>query len=69
MPEGTMAMAVHEHSQRSPILRFSFRADGTGPATAAASELDAHTVSARVLASLRILTGFVFLWAFLDKVF
>ncbi|WP_234021889.1 MULTISPECIES: hypothetical protein [unclassified Streptomyces] len=70
MPEGTMAMAVHEHSQRSPILRFSFRADGTGPATtAAASELDAHTVSARVLAVLRILTGFVFLWAFLDKVF
>ncbi|MYS42947.1 hypothetical protein GTY23_17230, partial [Streptomyces sp. SID5998] len=65
-------MAVHEHSHRTPGLHLSFRRNRPGSVTtttAAASELDAHTVSARVLAVLRILTGFVFLWAFLDKVF
>jgi thiosulfate dehydrogenase [quinone] large subunit len=34
-----------------------------------AERLDTRTAQAYALASLRILTGFVFLWAFLDKTF
>ncbi len=69
MPEGTTIMAVHEHSHRHPGLRLSFRNDRTGTALAVSAGIDTHTRQARALASLRILTGFVFLWAFLDKTF
>ncbi|ULR55472.1 DoxX family membrane protein [Streptomyces deccanensis] len=65
-------MAVHEHPHRRPGLHLpSFR--GTRTASAAETTLSeaagTHAVAAYSLASLRLLTGFVFLWAFLDKTF
>ncbi|MFJ6387816.1 hypothetical protein ACIQJT_09485 [Streptomyces sp. NPDC091972] len=63
-------MAVHEHPHRSPGLHLpSFRRDRTAtPATE--STVSARTgARAYAFASLRLLTGFVFLWAFLDKTF
>ncbi len=65
-------MAVHEHPHRSSGVRLpSFRSNRT--ASASASEVSAgtgaHTARAYAFASLRLLTGFVFLWAFLDKTF
>ncbi|MFE9311868.1 hypothetical protein ACFYM5_30110 [Streptomyces sp. NPDC006706] len=64
-------MAVDEHSHRIPgIHPPAFRRNRTASASAASAQLDTHTAAqAYALASLRILTGFVFLWAFLDKVF
>ncbi|WP_405594458.1 hypothetical protein [Streptomyces sp. NBC_01092] len=67
-------MAVHEHPHRSSGLRLpSIRRNRTVPASApepiVSAHGDAHTVRAYVFASLRLLTGFVFLWAFLDKTF
>ncbi|MFF5406783.1 hypothetical protein ACFY8K_28585 [Streptomyces misionensis] len=62
-------MAVHQHSHRSPGLHLSFRRNRSGPPVALSAGLGAHTARAHALASLRILTGFVFLWAFLDKTF
>ncbi|WP_190038329.1 DoxX family membrane protein [Streptomyces fructofermentans] len=65
-------MAVHEPSHRSSGLHLlSFRRiRNASPSESAASTLsDTHTARAYVLASLRLLTGFVFLWAFLDKTF
>ncbi|WP_415953930.1 hypothetical protein [Streptomyces sp. KLOTTS4A1] len=62
-------MAVHEHSHRGPGFRlpgFRHRAE---PASVASAHVDANSAQAYSLASLRILTGFVFLWAFLDKTF
>ncbi|MFJ9909592.1 hypothetical protein ACIRVK_43445 [Streptomyces sp. NPDC101152] len=59
-------MAVHEHPHRHAGMRLSLRwRTGTAEATAASTT----AVSAYVLAGLRLLTGFVFLWAFLDKTF
>ncbi|MBA9050098.1 hypothetical protein BJ996_006829 [Streptomyces phaeogriseichromatogenes] len=43
--------------------------EGTRTALAVSAGIDTHTRQARALASPRILTGFVFLWAFLDKTF
>ncbi|MGW2894012.1 hypothetical protein ACWDAO_05055 [Streptomyces sp. NPDC001212] len=64
-------MAVDEQSHRSPGIHLpAFRRNRTASASAASAQLDTHTAAqAYTLASLRILTGFVFLWAFLDKVF
>ncbi|MFE4420832.1 hypothetical protein [Streptomyces sp. NPDC056817] len=64
-------MAVDEHPHRSPGFHLpAFRRNRTASASAASAQLDTHTAAqAYALASLRILTGFVFLWAFLDKVF
>jgi thiosulfate dehydrogenase [quinone] large subunit len=64
-------MAVHEHPHRSSGFRVSFRRNRTGSASefAVSTVSDTRTVAAYVLASLRLLTGFVFLWAFLDKTF
>ncbi|MGW7529311.1 hypothetical protein [Streptomyces sp. NPDC054783] len=64
-------MAVHEHSHRSPGFHLSFRRNRSGSAIAvsARADTDVYAVRAYVLASLRLLTGFVFLWAFLDKAF
>ncbi|MFI9604547.1 hypothetical protein ACIHCX_32645 [Streptomyces sp. NPDC052043] len=62
-------MAVDEHPHRSPGFHPPvFRRNRT--ASAASAGIDTHTApQAYALASLRVLTGFVFLWAFLDKVF
>ncbi|WP_327319530.1 hypothetical protein [Streptomyces sp. NBC_01235] len=65
-------MAVHEHPHRSSGFHLpSLRRNRT--ATSSESAVSAHagtsTARAYALASLRLLTGFVFLWAFLDKTF
>ncbi|WP_445529108.1 hypothetical protein [Streptomyces cyslabdanicus] len=64
-------MAVDEHPHRSPGFHPPvFRRNRTASASAASAGIDTHTApQAYALASLRVLTGFVFLWAFLDKVF
>ncbi|MFI0141345.1 hypothetical protein [Streptomyces luteogriseus] len=61
-------MAVHDHPHRHTGFRFpSLRRTGTAPA---ATDTAATTAtSAYVFAGLRLLTGFVFLWAFFDKTF
>ncbi|MEW1780137.1 hypothetical protein [Streptomyces sp. NPDC086777] len=65
-------MAVHEHPHRTSGFHLpSFRRARTASASEpAVSEVtDTHTAQAYAFASLRLLTGFVFLWAFLDKTF
>ncbi|MGW2643272.1 hypothetical protein [Streptomyces sp. NPDC001348] len=66
-------MAVHEHPHRSPGFHlsaaFRWHRTGSGPRSAVTARLGTRTAQAHVLASLRLLTGFVFLWAFLDKTF
>ncbi|MGW0836314.1 hypothetical protein [Streptomyces prunicolor] len=62
-------MAVQNHPQHHPRFRFpSFHRTGTAQA---ATDATAATTATRAyaFASLRLLTGFVFLWAFLDKTF
>jgi thiosulfate dehydrogenase [quinone] large subunit len=62
-------MAVHDHPHRHLGFRFpSLRKAGTAPASADETAA-ATTTRAYVFAGLRLLTGFVFLWAFLDKTF
>ncbi|MGW3095299.1 hypothetical protein ACWDCC_17855 [Streptomyces sp. NPDC001102] len=62
-------MAVHDHPQRHQGFHFpSLRRTGTAPRTTDTTAAAAVT-GAHVLAGLRLLTGFVFLWAFLDKTF
>lgn len=62
-------MAVHDHSHRYPRLRVpSLPRAGTAPASDEATTT-ATASGAHALAGLRLLTGFVFLWAFLDKTF
>ncbi|WP_316783643.1 hypothetical protein [Streptomyces sasae] len=61
-------MAVHNHPQR----HLGFRLSSRHRAEAVPQAADTATVTvtgAHVLAGLRLLTGFVFLWAFLDKTF
>ncbi|MEV7242480.1 hypothetical protein AB0N92_14710 [Streptomyces sp. NPDC093248] len=62
-------MAVHEHSHRTARFHLFSRGPRTHPAVAAPTGLVTHTARDHALASLRLLTGFVFLWAFLDKTF
>jgi thiosulfate dehydrogenase [quinone] large subunit len=63
-------MAVHEHPHRSSGFRLpSFRRNRSASASAESAEPLAHTARDYAFASLRLLTGFVFLWAFLDKTF
>ncbi|MBC2904161.1 DoxX family membrane protein [Streptomyces cupreus] len=58
-------MAVHEHPHRSHGFHLpALRRNRTASATAEVVQPAAYA-----LASLRLLTGFVFLWAFLDKTF
>ncbi|MDV9177050.1 hypothetical protein R6V09_43855, partial [Streptomyces sp. W16] len=62
-------MAVQNHPQHHPRFRFpSLHPTGTAQA---ATDTTAATTATRAyaFASLRLLTGFVFLWAFLDKTF
>jgi thiosulfate dehydrogenase [quinone] large subunit len=65
-------MAMHEHPHRSPGFRLpSFRRDRASSTSESVVSARSDTATARVyvFASLRLLTGFVFLWAFLDKTF
>ncbi|AZP15517.1 DoxX family membrane protein [Streptomyces aquilus] len=64
-------MAVHDHPHRHPGFRFpSLRRSGTASSPTETSAVTTATAnSPYVLAVLRVLTGFVFLWAFLDKTF
>ncbi|WP_449352049.1 hypothetical protein [Streptomyces shaanxiensis] len=63
-------MAVHEHPHRSRGFHLPHvRRHRNAPGSAVSAGTDAHTARAYALASLRLLTGFVFLWAFLDKTF
>lgn len=65
-------MAVHEHPHRSSGFHLpSFRRNRTTPASGAgvSARTDTYTARAYAFASLRLFTGFVFLWAFLDKTF
>ncbi|MFC4463549.1 hypothetical protein ACFPH6_02815 [Streptomyces xiangluensis] len=64
-------MAVHNHPQRHPGFHFpSLRRTRTvAPESADTTTAAATATRAYVFAGLRVLTGFVFLWAFLDKTF
>ncbi|WP_329528695.1 hypothetical protein [Streptomyces sp. NBC_01462] len=65
-------MAMHEHPHRSAGFRLSsFRRDRASSTSESVESARSDTAIARayVFASLRLLTGFVFLWAFLDKTF
>ncbi|MEU6394709.1 hypothetical protein [Streptomyces sp. NPDC046939] len=64
-------MAVHQPTHRSSHHLPSLRRDRAVPEAKAAGSARAGTLTARacVLASARVLMGFVFLWAFLDKTF
>ncbi|MEI5098350.1 DoxX family membrane protein [Streptomyces sp. PmtG] len=61
-------MSTHDHPHRSmrvPLPSFKRRAASQAASTAART----HTARAYAFASLRLLMGAVFLWAFLDKTF
>ncbi|MFJ9566125.1 hypothetical protein ACIRQQ_39600 [Streptomyces fuscichromogenes] len=63
-------MAVHDHPRRHSGFHFpSLRRTGTVSASGEVTTVAATATSAYALAGLRLLTGFVFLWAFLDKTF
>ncbi|MGW6316539.1 hypothetical protein [Streptomyces sp. NPDC055099] len=65
-------MAVHQHTNRNNSFHMpSFRRNHVAPApgSAAAAHTDTHAARAYIFASARVLMGFVFLWAFLDKTF
>ncbi|MEH0516043.1 DoxX family membrane protein [Streptomyces sp. B21-106] len=65
-------MAVHERPHPSSGFHLpSFRRNRTTPASGSgvSARTDTYTARACAFASLRLLTGFVFLWAFLDKTF
>jgi thiosulfate dehydrogenase [quinone] large subunit len=65
-------MAVHQHTNPKAGFHLpSLRRNRTtsAPESAASAHTDTHTVRAYVFASARVLMGFVFLWAFLDKTF
>ncbi|MFI1398690.1 hypothetical protein [Streptomyces sp. NPDC020681] len=65
-------MAVHEHPHRRSGFHLpAWRGNRTVPTSesTAVADTDTHSLRAYSFASLRLLTGFVFLWAFLDKTF
>ncbi|MFI7344577.1 hypothetical protein ACIBUY_42335 [Streptomyces sp. NPDC050085] len=64
-------MAVHDHSHRGGGFRMPVFHRHTTPARDADVSVRTDTYSAQAYAfgTLRVLTGFVFLWAFLDKTF
>ncbi|WP_190198917.1 DoxX family membrane protein [Streptomyces djakartensis] len=65
-------MAVHQPTHRSGGFHLpSFRRNhaASGPEPAASARTETLTARACVFASARVLMGFVFLWAFLDKTF
>ncbi|WP_179199383.1 DoxX family membrane protein [Streptomyces viridochromogenes] len=64
-------MAVHQSTHRGSGFHLpSLRRDGADSASgAASSQAGVLTAGAYVFGSARVLMGFVFLWAFLDKTF
>ncbi|MFE2511234.1 DoxX family membrane protein [Streptomyces naganishii] len=65
-------MAVQDHSHRHVGFHLPFprrTGSASGSATAASETTVTGSIAAHALAGLRILLGFVFLWAFLDKTF
>ncbi|MFI8304540.1 hypothetical protein ACIF80_13990 [Streptomyces sp. NPDC085927] len=63
-------MAVHDHPHRRRGFRLPpLHGAGEAPAPAEPVTAEATGTRAYVFAGLRLLTGFVFLWAFLDKTF
>lgn len=65
-------MAVHENPRQHQGPGFhlpSLRRTGTAPASGDAATATDTATRAHVFAGVRLLTGFVFLWAFLDKTF
>ncbi|MEV7389732.1 MULTISPECIES: hypothetical protein [unclassified Streptomyces] len=64
-------MAVHhDHPRRHLGFHLpSLRRTGTAPESGEVTTAAATATSAYALAGLRLVTGFVFLWAFLDKTF
>ncbi|MFF6783699.1 hypothetical protein [Streptomyces sp. NPDC012510] len=63
-------MAVHGHPHRHLGFRFpSLGKAGAAPASAEETTAAATATRAYMFAGVRLLTGFVFLWAFLDKTF
>ena len=64
-------MAVHEHPHRTSGFHLpTFRRNGSASDSAVPTAVTTTTATrAYAFASLRLLTGFVFLWAFLDKTF
>ncbi|MFG2347873.1 hypothetical protein [Streptomyces phaeochromogenes] len=65
-------MAVHEHSHRRPGFHLPTgrgQVAASPPESAVSASTDTYSLRAYAFASLRLLTGFAFLWAFLDKTF
>ncbi|MGW7520950.1 hypothetical protein ACWGJ2_35760 [Streptomyces sp. NPDC054796] len=66
-------MAVHGSTHTRHGLRLNWRKNASAVPPAKDSAADGEAVvtvpAARTLASVRVLTGFVFLWAFFDKTF
>lgn len=63
-------MAVHDHPHRHLGFHLGIlRRAGAAPLPADGTTAAATATRAYVFAGLRLLTGFVFLWAFLDKTF
>ncbi|MET9793113.1 hypothetical protein [Streptomyces canus] len=65
-------MAVHEHPHRNSgfhLPNFRRTRTASGSESAVSARAGTQTTQAYAFASLRLLTGFVFLWAFLDKTF
>jgi thiosulfate dehydrogenase [quinone] large subunit len=63
-------MAVHEHPHRTSGFHLpTFRRNGSTSDGATTATAATTATRAYAFASLRLLTGFVFLWAFLDKTF
>jgi thiosulfate dehydrogenase [quinone] large subunit len=68
--KGMSTMAVHDNPHGHLGFRVpSLRRAGTAPASADTTAAAATATRSHVFAGLRLLTGFVFLWAFLDKTF
>ncbi|MGQ4481698.1 hypothetical protein [Streptomyces sp. SAS_276] len=63
-------MAVHEHPHRTSGFHLpTFRRNGSASDGATTATAATTTARAYAFASLRLVMGFVFLWAFLDKTF
>ncbi|MET8861299.1 hypothetical protein [Streptomyces sp. NPDC004579] len=62
-------MAVHEQPHRHTGFHLPSRGTRSAQASGDAANTSATTLRSYAFAGLRLLTGFVFLWAFLDKTF
>ncbi|MEV6019269.1 MULTISPECIES: hypothetical protein [unclassified Streptomyces] len=62
-------MAVHEHPHRSSGFHLPSLRRNRDASASESEGVGAHTARDYAFASLRLFTGFVFLWAFLDKTF